>query len=1100
MTTTTTNSMASTARACVRASLGVGRERTRARTRRGGAAARRDARARGDVVVASGETRANGTRGGVVAVVRRREVATRGARQVRWASEEEEGGAKAKASAREEEEEDVVEATVEEVERLVEEIKEGTTRLEKAQAEREEGEARAKALAEQAVLATEACAKDEELATSAMNSAKEANQMLMEATTRADALAERVRRVEQAVMQARLVPTDDGSENGEEVLDQVIFKRAGKESEAESAARQLGVLSESWWEEDDLTLRDALVRVTQEYESANFSRKETHAELKRRESFAEEAVQAAQRSKQLSLAAHENADAAMEKIAVKMQAVVTIRELLATLEKQRAEQQALIDGVAADAEVESVEVVEVDEEESKSKADIQADIDAAAAQELAEKRAAAQEEGEDDTDDASATKKSSKFLTAGYFSSTEREDSAEATALKKTFISMLLLGSATLMLPVPMCKAVRSRIGATVVQASSKVKTDTQKIRVRTSELIERIIPASERELAAHAAHEAEETGMTDVLWLLFTSVFAVTLVSKIPGGSPVLGFLLGGALVGPFGLGIITHVEQVKVLAELGVVFLLFNIGLELSYDRLVSMSKYIFGLGSSQMMLSTAVGAAIAVACGLAVPPAVIVGLGLAFSSTAVAMQVLADRGESASRHGRATFSVLLFQDLTVVLVFMLVPLLAGPDSGSLTAIGASLLKAIVKTSAAIVTIIGLGRVVLRPVFNRVAKLRQAELMSATTLFFALGTSLLTQALGLSMELGAFLAGLLLAETEFHLQVENDIAPFRGLLLGLFFMTVGMTIDPMTFYKSAGNIIAMMVAIVVGKIAVVAAVGPIVGLSLVNCIRAGLYIGPGGEFAFVTFGEAVRVGLFSATLATQLNLAVVLTMAITPYMAQLGNNVKNILKSGNAAGLQPKESEVDDLKGHVIIAGYGRNGKIIGEILRDNMIPFVALDVNPEIVSTGRAADQNVYFGDAGSPEVLKAIGADRASCAIVALSSPAANYRTVWALSKNFSNVHTYVRADDVGGGLILEKAGAKAVVPEALEPSLQLAAACLREQKMTPNDITVAIDSYRRRHLKSLSSSPKFSAAYSTIDYSAIDSVDQSSEDETELSPA
>ena len=159
------------------------------------------------------------------------------------------------------------------------------------------------------------------------------------------------------------------------------------------------------------------------------------------------------------------------------------------------------------------------------------------------------------------------------------------------------------------------------------------------------------------------------------------------------------------------------------------------------------------------------------------------------------------------------------------------------------------------------------------------------------------------------------------------------------------------------------------------------------------------------MTFGEAVRVGLFSATLATQLNLAVVLTMAITPYMAQLGNNVKNILKSGNAAGLQPKESEVDDLKGHVIIAGYGRNGKIIGEILRDNMIPF----------SAGRAADQNVYFGDAGSPEVLKAIGADRASCAIVALSSPAANYRTVWALSKNFSNVHTYVRADDVGGGL-------------------------------------------------------------------------------------
>jgi len=1071
------------ARANARA-VGAGRDAAAARRRDGTAARRRvvaTARARSrDVVVA----------GGVGRDRRCRPFAARGEAQVRWASDEE--GATA-AAARDDD--DAEDATAEaEVRRLTEEIKEATTRLGKAQTESEDGEAQAKALAEQAVLATEACAKDEELASSAMNSAKEANQTLMEATALADALAERVRKVEQGVTQARLVPTDDGSENGEEILDQVSFKRPGKESEAESAARQLGVLSESWWEKDDLTLRDALVRVTQEFESANFARKEAQAELKRRESFAEEAVQAAQRSKQLSLAAHDNADAAMEKIAVKMQAVVTIREILTTLEKQRAEQQALIDGVDA-AEAQSVEVAG---QVSKSKADIQADIDAAAAQELAEKRAVAQEE-EEESDDASSTKKSSKFLTAGYFSSAEREESAEATVLKKALVSMLLLGSAALMLPAPMCKAVRSRIGATVVQASSKMKSETHKIRQQTNELIERVVPASERELAVHAAHEAEETGMTDVLWLLFTSVFAVTLVSKIPGGSPVLGFLLGGALVGPFGLGIITHVEQVKVLAEFGVVFLLFNIGLELSYDRLVSMSKYIFGLGSSQMMLSTAVGAAIAVACGLAVPPAVIVGLGLAFSSTAVAMQVLADRGESASRHGRATFSVLLFQDLTVVLVFMLVPLLAGPDSGSLTAIGASLLKAIVKTGAAIVTIIGLGRVVLRPVFDRVAKLRQAELMSATTLFFALGTSLLTQALGLSMELGAFLAGLLLAETEFHLQVENDIAPFRGLLLGLFFMTVGMTIDPMTFYKSAGNIIAMMTAIVIGKIAVVAAVGPLFGLSLVNCIRAGLYIGPGGEFAFVTFGEAVRVGLFSATLATQLNLAVVLTMAITPYLAQFGNNVKNILKSGNAAGLQPKESEVDDLKGHVIIAGYGRNGKIIGEILRDNMIPFVALDVNPEVVSAGRAADQNVYFGDAGSPEVLKAIGAARASCAIVALSSPAANYRTVWALSKNFSNVQTYVRADDVEGGLILEKAGAKAVVPEALEPSLQLAAACLREQKMTPNDITVAIDSYRRSHLKSLSSSPKFSAAYSTIDYGAIGSMDQS-EDETSLSPA
>ena len=243
---------------------------------------------------------------------------------------------------------------------------------------------------------------------------------------------------------------------------------------------------------------------------------------------------------------------------------------------------------------------------------------------------------------------------------------------------------------------------------------------------------------------------------LLFTSIFAVTLISKMPGGSPVLGFLIGGAAVGPYMLGLIGHVEQAKVLAEFGVVFLLFNIGLELSLERLTAMAKFIFGMGSAQMVLTTICIAAAAVACGLTVPQAVVVGMGLAFSSTAVALQVLQDRGESGARHGRATFSVLLFQDLTVVLVFMLVPLLAGPDSGSVSAIAGSLVKAIFKTVVAIGAIMVAGRAVLRPVYNRIAKLKNAEVLTATTLFTALGTSLLTQSLGLSMALGAFLAGL--------------------------------------------------------------------------------------------------------------------------------------------------------------------------------------------------------------------------------------------------------------------------------------------------------------------------------------------------------
>ena len=968
-----------------------------------------------------------------------------------------------------------------EVAKLKEELKENVRKVEKAQQESEEAETKAKAMAEQALLATEAYQKDEELALSAMNSTEDCGKSVIEAKVGVDAAIVRLKRVEEAIARSELAPTDDTVSNSSAaVIDEKVLKKdANDESAKDVIASKMGLKAAPWWETEGLTLEEAESTAVEQLKAAEDLVKETEIELARREEFATEVAAKAKNSLEMSKNAHDRADEAMSKISVKMGAVLELNETINRIEKELAEKQRLVDGVMFD-ESAVATITRGVETDVKSKEDIKMEVK----EELADKRAAAAAEQakKEPSTAVLKSKSSSKSLSAGYFTTSESTKSEEKDAsavldkVKKIATAMLLFGSATLMLPAKPCATVRQRIGTSIVKVGSTAKSVTNSFRSEVNQFIERVVPESERKLAAHAAHEAAETGMTDVLWLLFTSVVAVQLVTKLPGGSPVLGFLLGGALVGPFGLGIITHVEQVKVLAEFGVVFLLFNIGLELSYQRLVSMAKYIFGLGSAQMALSTAVGTGVAVACGMAVPPAVIVGLGLAFSSTAVALQVLADRGESASRHGRATFSVLLFQDLTVVLVFMLVPLLAGPDSGSLTAIAGSLLKAIVKTGVAIGAIIGLGRLILRPVFDRVAKLRQAELMSATTLFVALGTSLLTQSLGLSMALGAFLAGLLLAETEFHLQVENDIAPFRGLLLGLFFMTVGMTIDPMTFTKSAFNIIAMMIGIVTAKIAVVAAVGPLFGLSVLNCVRAGMYIGPGGEFAFVTFAEAVRVGLFNPEIATQLNLAVVLTMAITPYLAEFGNKLKDVLQSADVASLQPNENEVDDLKGHVILAGYGRNGRIVGEILTQNLVPFVALDVRPEIVSEGRARDQNVYFGDAGSVEVLRAIGAARASCAVVALNSPGANYRAVWSLTKNFPNVQTYVRARDVEGGLVLEKAGAKAVVPETLEPALQLAAALLRETKMPADDITVAIDTYRRNHLKDLQSTQKLSVNY------------------------
>lgn len=567
-----------------------------------------------------------------------------------------------------------------------------------------------------------------------------------------------------------------------------------------------------------------------------------------------------------------------------------------------------------------------------------------------------------------------------------------------------------------------------------------------------------------------EAAGTSDVLWLLGSSVLLVPVVSNLPGGSPVLGFLAGGALIGPAGLGIIQNVHGVQHIAEFGVVFLLFNIGLELSYERLLSMAKYVFGLGTLQMLVSTGVIAMLASKIGgLSMPSASIVGVGLAFSSTAVALQVLQDRGESGGRHGRATFSVLLMQDLAVVLVFMLVPLLAPGSSGqppSGLVIAKAMGNAVVKTGTAIVSIMAAGRIVLRPLYRRIANTNNAEIFAALTLLVVLGTSQLTSALGLSNALGAFLSGLLIAETEFALQVESDIAPYRGLLLGLFFMTVGMEIDFRILAANAGMIFAAMGAFLAIKVGIISMSGPVFGLQPVTSARAAFYLAPGGEFAFVTFGEAVRNNLLPPLLSSQLTIVVALSMAATPWLAMLGSHLREQFGAQDARSLQPVQKEVDDMRDHVIILGYGRVGQLIGQLMSEQLTEFVALDVRPERVAEGRAKDMPVFFGDAGSPAVLKAIGADKAAAAVITLDTPSANYRGVWALKKHFPHVKTYVRAHDVDHGLLLEKAGATAVVPEILEPSLQLASAVLSELNLPADDVATALESFRRKHVQEL----------------------------------
>ncbi|XP_027907380.1 K(+) efflux antiporter 2, chloroplastic [Vigna unguiculata] len=705
-------------------------------------------------------------------------------------------------------------------------------------------------------------------------------------------------------------------------------------------------------------------------------------------------------------------------------------------------------------------------------------------------------------------KKSSRFFPASFFSFTADEtdytpasvfhglmESAQKQ-LAKLIVGLLLIGAGLVLY------SNRAERGAQLLQQPEVIATTVEEVSSTTKPLVRKLqdLPMRIKKIIASLPDQEvneEEASLFDMLWLLLASVVFVPIFQKIPGGSPVLGYLAAGILIGPYGLSIIRHVHGTKAIAEFGVVFLLFNIGLELSVERLSSMKKYVFGLGSAQVLVTAVVVGLVAhYICGQAGPAVIVIGNGLALSSTAVVLQVLQERGESTSRHGRATFSVLLFQDLAVVVLLILIPLIS-PNSSKggvgFQAIAEALGLAAVKAVVAIAAIIAGGRLLLRPIYKQIAENQNAEIFSANTLFVILGTSLLTARAGLSMALGAFLAGLLLAETEFSLQVESDIAPYRGLLLGLFFMTVGMSIDPKLLVSNFPVVTGTLGLLIFGKTLLVSLIGRIFGISIISAIRVGLLLAPGGEFAFVAFGEAVNQGIMSSQLSSLLFLVVGISMALTPWLAQGGQLLASRFELHDVRNLLPVESETDDLQNHIIICGFGRVGQIIAQLLSEQLIPFVALDVRSDRVAIGRALDLPVYFGDAGSREVLHKVGAERASAAAITLDAPGANYRTVWALSKYFPKVKTFVRAHDVDHGLNLEKAGATAVVPETLEPSLQLAAAVLAQAKLPTSEIAATINEFRSRHLSELTELSETNGGSFAFGYNKIASKPNSSDD-------
>jgi len=537
-----------------------------------------------------------------------------------------------------------------------------------------------------------------------------------------------------------------------------------------------------------------------------------------------------------------------------------------------------------------------------------------------------------------------------------------------------------------------------------------------------------------------------------------------------VLGFLAVGTLVGPFGLGLLAadihwlswltfpSGPGVSMLAEIGVLFLMFMIGLELSAARLWALRHWVFGAGSAQVLASAAIiGAAVVFLLGQAVPTALILGLVLSLSSTAVVMQLMSEQQSTGTRLGQAAFAVLMLQDLAVVPILILIGALAkgSGDGAAMLAVGT-----MAKAGGAIALIYLVGGRVIHPLFKAFARQRQPDVFMALILLSTFGIAGLSAAAGLSMALGALIAGLLLAETEFKHEVELMVEPFKGLLMGLFFMTVGMQMDTRHIVAAPLWLAAFVAGLVLIKAGVTAVVFRIGRLPWPRAVEGGLLLGQGGEFAFIVIGYAISTRLLEPGLGARVMLAVGLSMFITPLLARLGRAIGERAERGARAQL----AEVDDAalaaaRGRIIIAGYGRVGQQLGKLLGAQRIDFIAFENNAKMVSTLHAQGAPVYFGNAARCELLRRVHADEAPAIVLTMDHPASALQAVRGIRRDFPHVPLFVRSRDEKHARALRLAGATVVVPETLEASLQLSAFVLEAMGLDERTVDDIVDRER-----------------------------------------
>ena len=556
---------------------------------------------------------------------------------------------------------------------------------------------------------------------------------------------------------------------------------------------------------------------------------------------------------------------------------------------------------------------------------------------------------------------------------------------------------------------------------------------------------------------------LTSVLLLLTSSVLAVALfrAMRLPA---MLAYFVVGVLFGPFALDLLPNTESGRHVAEFGIVFLMFSIGLEFSLPKLYSMRKTLFGLGGSQVLITLVVTMLLGWLAGLSLPTAFVIGGALTMSSTAIVSKILMERVDLNSRHGRLSIGILLFQDLAVIPILVLIPAL-GAHSGNL---GSTLGLSLIKSAVLLFVLFKFGKTIINYWFGLVAGQRSRELFVMNVLMITLLLSAATKLAGLSYALGAFIAGMLISETRYRYQVESDIASFRDILLGLFFVSVGMLLDFNYLVNHIGLVLGLLLAFVLFKAVVIAALTRVFGFETGVGIRTGIILAQAGEFSFVILALGLEQKLIGGNDLQLVLAASLISMVIAPFIIQYNGRIaRKLVKSYTRNSSQVVE-ELDGvakyLKNHVIICGYGRSGQYLGRFLREENIPFIALDIDPTRVHEAATAGQHVMYGDAGRRIVLEAAGAARAKALIVSYSDMRASMKVLHVAQEAYPDLPVIVRTYDETHMDEFRDAGATEVVPEVLEGSLMLASHALVLLGIPLNRVVKRIRLFREERYK------------------------------------